>query len=238
MTAYIIRRVLLIIPTVFFALSFLFLLFFTLPGDPANLIAGGADRVPDPIQVEQINERYGFNDPLIVQFKNYWQRVLHWDLGESFQTGRSVNDILGERTVNSLRLAFWAVLIEIVVGIAWASCPPSVGTRCPIGSPRSSPPAASAMPVFVLGFILQYIFAVVPNKQGWPEWMAAAHLAARPRHLGLLLHPHRGAVALPDAAGHHAGRRVHRPRRPHDPRLDARGDARRLHAHGAGQGPG
>ena len=172
MTAYITRRVLLIIPTVFFALSFLFLLFFTLPGDPANLIAGGANRVPDPIQVEQINERYGFNDPLIVQFKNYWSSVLHWDLGESFQTGRSVNDILSERTVNSLRLAFWAILIEIVVGI-------SVGILSAIRRYSMSDrlttivtAAASAVPVFVLGFILQYIFAVVPNKQGWPEWMA------------------------------------------------------------------
>ena len=75
MTSYIIRRLLLIIPTVFFAISFLFLLFFVLPGDPANLIAGGADRNPNPIQVEQINERYGFDDPVIVQFENYWQRT-------------------------------------------------------------------------------------------------------------------------------------------------------------------
>ena len=44
MTSYIVRRLLLFIPTVFLALSFLFFLFFLLPGDPAALIAGGADR--------------------------------------------------------------------------------------------------------------------------------------------------------------------------------------------------
>ena len=104
MTSYIIRRLLLIIPTVFFAISFLFFLFFTLPGDPATLIAGGADRNPNPIPIEQINERYGFDDPLLVQFDNYWKSMLQGDLGESFQTGRSVNEILADQAPNSIRL--------------------------------------------------------------------------------------------------------------------------------------
>jgi oligopeptide transport system permease protein len=172
MTSYVIRRVLLIIPTVFFALSFLFFLFFTLPGDPVNLIAGGGQKVPDPITIQQVTERYGFDDPLVVQFKDYWVRTLHWDLGESFQSRRSVNDMLGDKAVNSLRLSIWAILIEVVVGIA-------VGLVSAIRRYSFTDRAttiitagASAVPVFVLGFILQYLFAVVPNKQSWPEWMA------------------------------------------------------------------
>jgi ABC-type dipeptide/oligopeptide/nickel transport system permease component len=172
MTSYVIRRVLLIIPTVFFALSFLFFLFFTLPGDPVNLIAGGGNRVVNPVTIEQVTERYGFDKPLVVQFKDYWVRTLHWDLGESFQTRRSVNDLLGDKAVNSLRLAIWAIIIEIVVGIAVGlvsairrySLADRVTTIVTAG--------ASAVPVFVLGFILQYGFAVLPNKQGWPEWLA------------------------------------------------------------------
>ncbi len=171
MTAYLIRRALQIIPTVFFALSFLFFLFFALPGDPATLIAGGANRVPDPIQIEQINERYGFDDPLLVQFKDYWGRTIRWDLGESFQTGRSVNDILGEKAIASLRLSIWAIIIEVMVGI-------SVGLLSAIRRYSWSDQATtivtaglSAVPVFVLGYFLQYGFAVVPEKQGWPDWM-------------------------------------------------------------------
>src|SRR5688500_12327336 len=118
MTSYLIRRILLIIPTVFFALSFLFLLFFTLPGDPANLIAGGGDRPPDPGVLERVEERYGFNDPLYVQFTNYWERTVTWDLGESYRSGRSVNETLGDRAVNSLRLGVWAIIIEVIVGIS------------------------------------------------------------------------------------------------------------------------
>jgi oligopeptide transport system permease protein len=170
MTSYIIRRLLLIIPTVFLALSFLFFLFFALPGDPASLLAGGEDRVVDPGVVERINERYGLDDPILVQFKDYWERTITWDLGESFLDRQNVNDILREKSVNSLRLGIWAIIIEIIVGI-------SVGILSAIRRYSFSDrlttiltAAASAIPVFVLGFVLQYLFAVVPNKQGWPDW--------------------------------------------------------------------
>jgi ABC-type dipeptide/oligopeptide/nickel transport system permease component len=170
MTSYIIRRLLLIIPTVFFALSFLFFLFFTLPGDPARLIAGGADRSIDAGVVERINDRYGLDEPLLTQFKDYWSRTIHWDLGESFLNRRSVNDILGEKAVASMRLAIWAIIIEIIVGI-------SVGVLSALRRYSFSDKvttiltaAASAIPVFVLGFMLQGLFAVYPNKQGWPDW--------------------------------------------------------------------
>jgi ABC-type dipeptide/oligopeptide/nickel transport system permease component len=169
MTTYLIRRLLLVIPTVFFAISFLFLLFFVLPGDPAALIAGGADRNPNPIRVEQINERYGLDDSIPTQFVNYWQDVIHWDLGESYLNGQSVNDILGQKAVASMRLAFWAVLIEIIVGI-------SIGLLSALRrysfSDRMTTivtAGASAIPVFVLGFVLQYLFAVTPEKRGWPD---------------------------------------------------------------------
>ena len=170
MASYIIRRLLLLIPTVFFALSFLFMLFFVLPGDPASLIAGGGERTPNPITVQQVTERYGFDDPLPTQFANYWKRTIQWDLGTSYINNRSVNDILGEKAVNSLRLGIWAIIIEIIVGISVGLL--SAIRRYSIMDKLTTVGTAtvSAIPVFVLGFILQYAFAVYPNKQGWPEW--------------------------------------------------------------------
>jgi ABC-type dipeptide/oligopeptide/nickel transport system permease component len=170
MLSYAIRRLLLVIPTVFFALSFLFLLFFALPGDPANLIAGGGDRNVDPGVIERVEERYGLNDPLVVQFKDYWVRTLQWDLGESFADRQSVNDILGEKAVNSMRLGMWAIMIEIVVGIFVGVL--SAVRRYSIADKLTTiaTAALSAVPVFVLGFVLQYAFAVYPNKHDWPEW--------------------------------------------------------------------
>jgi ABC-type dipeptide/oligopeptide/nickel transport system permease component len=170
MTSYIIRRLLQIIPTVFVAVSFLFFIFFALPGDPAQLIAGGADRAIDPGVMERINERYGLDDSIWVQFGDYWQRTIQWDLGDSFLNRRSVNAILGEKAVASIRLAIWAIIIEVVIGIAvgllsairrysWSDKLTTILTA-----------AASAIPVFVLGFVLQWLFAVKPNQWDWPEW--------------------------------------------------------------------
>ncbi|MGH9234097.1 MAG: ABC transporter permease [Acidimicrobiales bacterium] len=170
MPSYIIRRLLQIIPTVFVALSFLFFIFFLLPGDPARLIAGGAERNVDPGVLERVEARYGLDDPIIVQFGHYWERTIQWDLGESFLTRENVNNILGEKAVASLRLAIWAIIIEIIVGIAVGLL--SAIRRYSLSDKLTTilTAAASAVPVFVLGFVLQYLFAVQPNKWGWPEW--------------------------------------------------------------------
>lgn len=173
MTSYIIRRVLFIIPTVFGALSFLFFIFFLLPGDPAQLIAGGNDRTVDPGVLERVEERYGLNDPMLTQFTNYWKRTLTWDLGESYQNRRSVNEILGERAPRSIRLGFWAIMIEIVVGISVGLI--SAVRRYSMTDKMTAigTAAAAAIPVFVLGYYMKYFFAVLPGPNYWdlPGWM-------------------------------------------------------------------
>jgi ABC-type dipeptide/oligopeptide/nickel transport system permease component len=171
MFSFLIRRLLQAIPTIFVAVSFLFLLFFVLPGDPATLIAGGLERTPDPGVVARANERYGFNDPLWRQFLGYWGRVLRWDLGESFITRNSVNEILGDKAPRSVRLAIWATLIEIVVGISVGliSAVKRYSTIDKITTLATT--AAAAVSVIVLGFILQYVFAVLPQRHSLPDWM-------------------------------------------------------------------
>jgi ABC-type dipeptide/oligopeptide/nickel transport system permease component len=170
MTSFIIRRVLLLIPTVFGALSFLFFLFFLLPGDPATLIAGGGDRTIDPGVIERIEARYGFDDPILVQFGEFWVRMLQLDFGESFLNRQSVNDILGERAAASLRLAIWAIIIEVVIGITVGLI--SAVKRYSIADSLTTigTAAVAAVPVFVLGFVLQRAFAVIPFQNDWPEW--------------------------------------------------------------------
>jgi ABC-type dipeptide/oligopeptide/nickel transport system permease component len=171
MFAFIVRRLLQLIPTVFLAISFLFILFYVLPSNPAQIIAGGNNRNPDPVVVQQVAERYGLDDPIWKQFIHYWGRVLHWDLGDSFRDNSSVNELLGERAPNSIRLAVWATLIEITVGI-------SVGLISAVKRyslidklTTVATTAAAAIPAFVLGYLLQYAFAVTPEQRGWPNWM-------------------------------------------------------------------
>lgn len=170
MTAYIIRRLLLVIPTVFVALSMMFILFFQLPGDPANLIVGGFDRTVDPAMLLRAKARYGLDDPLYVQYFDFWKRTVQWDLGYSFVNRRSVNEILGDKAINSIRLGIWAMIIETIVGITVGLI--SAVRRYSLSDRVTTivTAAASALPVFVLGFVFQYLFAVKPNEWGWPDW--------------------------------------------------------------------
>jgi ABC-type dipeptide/oligopeptide/nickel transport system permease component len=171
MTSYTIRRVLLIIPTVFFALSFLFVIYFILPGDPVSLIASGGRRAIDPETKARIEHQYGLDQPVPVQFVDYWKRTITGDLGQSYLTGDSVSSILKERAPASLRLAFWAILIEIVIGIPIGLF--SALRRYTFSDSTTTVliAATSAVPVFVLGFVLQRVFAVEPFQRGWPTWM-------------------------------------------------------------------
>src|SRR3954451_21936581 len=118
MFSFTIRRLLQLLFVLWGGATILFFLFFTLPSDPATLMAGGNNRTPDPQVVENIREKFGFDDPIIVQYKDYMVRLLHGDLGQSYRTGESVSDIVKERLPVSLRLATWAITIEIVVGIS------------------------------------------------------------------------------------------------------------------------
>ena len=205
MTSYIIRRLLLIIPTVFFALSFLFFLFFVLPGDPATLIAGGGDRTVDPASIERVEERYGLDDPLLEQFVDYWERTIQWDLGESFLNRRSVNDILGEKAVNSIRLGIWAIIIEIVVGIARR---PALGHPAVLDHRQAHHDRHRGRvrhPGVRAGLHPPVRVRRLPEQARLAGVGAPAHVAPRARHVDLLLHPDRRAVALPDPARRHPG---------------------------------
>lgn len=169
MAAYVVRRLLFVPVTVFAAVSLLFALFFVLPGEPAQLIAGGYDRPLDADAKDRIEARYELDRPLFEQFTGFWGRTVRGDLGESFVNRRPVRDIVGDRMAASLRLAFWAMALEALVavgiGVAAAVHRGSFGDRATMVSTA----VLAAVPVFVLGYLLQYALAVLPAKHGWPE---------------------------------------------------------------------
>src|SRR3982750_2577146 len=105
MLSYAVRRLFLIIPVVWGALTLLFLLFFLVPGDPVDLIAGGggARAVPEQVRAN-IEARYGLDKPGDHQARSYFDRTLHGDLGESFASRRDVAEIVGETFKASARL--------------------------------------------------------------------------------------------------------------------------------------
>jgi ABC-type dipeptide/oligopeptide/nickel transport system permease component len=170
MTGFIVRRLLVTVPVVFCALSLLFCLFFIVPGDPAEVLAGGGERAISESLRHNIEEKYGFNDPRPVQFVHYWKRTLSGDLGESYKSNVDVSTIVGKTLQASARLAFWAILIEVTFGI-------SAGVLSAVrrysfldGLVTVSTAAVSALPVFVAGYILQLLFGVYGGQHNWPQW--------------------------------------------------------------------
>ena len=170
MLSFIVRRLFQLIFVVWGGATLLFLLFFTLPSDPAVVMAGGSNKSPDPQVVQNIREKMGFDRPLYVQYGKFIGRVAQGDLGESYRTKEKVSDIVKQRAPVSLRLAFWAILIEVTVGISSGVL--SARRRNSIADTFTTTTAvvASAIPVFVLGYLMKQITGVYAYQHNWPEW--------------------------------------------------------------------
>lgn len=171
MAIFIVKRVLQLLLVVWGGATILFLLFNVLPSDPAERIAGGGnDRAPNPQVVENVRKNYGFDRPLIVQYGDYIGDLATFDLGDSYQFKRPVNDILGERLPTSLRLAIWAVILESVIGISSGML--SARRRNSLADSATTVAAvvASAIPVFVLAFLIKQVTGVYAFQHDWPAW--------------------------------------------------------------------
>ncbi|MGH9233918.1 MAG: ABC transporter permease [Acidimicrobiales bacterium] len=150
------RRLLSSIPVLFGILLATFVIARVIPGDPCQ--AALQERAT-PDACADFNERYGFNDPMIVQFGGYVGDVLSGDLGESIRLRQPVTDLLVERLPVTLQLSLAALLIAVVVGVPLGVL---AGTRHGSKTDVATIVGANlgvSIPVFVLGLILQYVFA-------------------------------------------------------------------------------
>jgi ABC-type dipeptide/oligopeptide/nickel transport system permease component len=113
--AYIIRRVLLLIPTLLAIYTLTFLLIHATPGGPWSQ---GEKPVP-PVVLERLNEAYGLDKPLWRQYVDYLWNLLQGDFGPSFtQRPRTVTDIIGDTFPVSLKLGLVSMVIAVVVGVS------------------------------------------------------------------------------------------------------------------------
>lgn len=114
MFVFIIRRFLQMIPVLLGVTFVVFLIMQMVPGDAAMLVAG--EGATDE-QVEVIREELGLNRPMIVQYFDYVGNVLQGDLGTSIRTSRPVLDEIMVRLPITIELAFWSIIITIVLGV-------------------------------------------------------------------------------------------------------------------------
>ncbi len=114
MLAFLGRRFLIAIPTIFLISIFVFGMQKLLPGDPV-LVMAGEDRNPE--MIEFLREKYRLNDPIPVQYFNWIGNALQGDLGISLRTRQPVLELIAEKLPVTIQLAVMALIIALVIGI-------------------------------------------------------------------------------------------------------------------------
>lgn len=131
------------------------------PGSPAEVLAGeGAS----PEAVAAINEKYGFDKPVIERYFTWLWHALHGDLGASYRSGEQVSALIAQRLPATIELAVSAILLAVVVAIP-------LGLVCAYyqGSllDRSVDAVTSiiiAIPSFLSALLLTFVFSIT---LGW-----------------------------------------------------------------------
>jgi len=108
------KRLLQLIPTLFFVSVLIFSLQHLLPGDPA-LVMAGEER--DPAVIAKIREQYRLDQPIPVQYAWWVKGVLSGDLGESLRIKVPVLDLIKQKLPVTFQLASMAILIALLIGI-------------------------------------------------------------------------------------------------------------------------
>jgi len=112
---YVIRRIILIIPTFFMITILIFVLIHLAPGDPAMAIIG-RHNVPQDV-LKEMRARLGLDQPIPVQYLLWVSRLLQGDLGKSYVSQRPVIVMITERIPRTLELMLAAELISITIAV-------------------------------------------------------------------------------------------------------------------------
>lgn len=160
MPTYILRRLLQMLYVFVGATVVLFVCLFVVPGDPLQSVQGAEAARLDPATRARLAERYHLDEPLPKQYAQFVARLARADLGESYRLRRPVNDVLRQKLVNTAQLAVAALAVEIVVGVAAGVVAALFRSSFLDVFVTVSTTVAIGFPVFVVGLLLQDVFAV------------------------------------------------------------------------------
>ena len=166
MIQYIVRRIFLSIPVLFGILLVTFAIARLIPGDPCRAILG--EKATQAVCDRFIREK-GLDKPIYVQFGIYLGEVVHGDFGTSVRYGMPVTRLLVERLPMTVELSIAALLVSLIAGIplgiisavkhnSWVDVLTMIWANTGV-----------SMPVFWLGLMLSYLFAVLLKDT--PFWL-------------------------------------------------------------------
>jgi peptide/nickel transport system permease protein len=113
---FILRRVLVVFPVLIGIITISFLISRIIPGNPAAVAAGPS---ASQATIDAIRHEFGLDDPWYVQYGQFWNGLLHGDLGRSILTGRSVTDDLARYFPATLELTLFGLILGSVIGVAF-----------------------------------------------------------------------------------------------------------------------
>src|SRR5258708_5568129 len=158
MTAYIFRRLLLLVPVSLFVSFITFMLVHLVPGDPARVLLG-EDSTPEALAA--LRQQLGLNRPLYEQYARWLNQAIHGNLGESIQLHQPVLQAIIQRLPVTVELGVAALLFSLVLAVpTGVAAAPSGGSRLDWLLTAGSL-LGTTTPPFVLGLLLILAFAVL-----------------------------------------------------------------------------
>ncbi|KAF4405031.1 MULTISPECIES: ABC transporter permease [Streptomyces] len=157
MGRYVVRRLLQSIPVFIGATLLIFLMMYSLPGDPVRALWG--EQSVDPAQIAAMKKDLGLDLPLWQQYWNYFIGLFQGDFGTQIASGRPVSEVIGEALPVTIRLALFAFTFTTLAGI-------SLGVLAGLRADRLFDRGMLfftllliSVPSFVLGYVAQFVFA-------------------------------------------------------------------------------
>lgn len=196
MGTFLLRRLLLAIPTLLGVLVVVFALLYIAPGDPVMEMVG--ERA-DSATIAQLRKQLHLDEPRPKQFAAYASGVIHGDLGTSFITGRPIARDIAERFPKTLELACAAMLLAVVlgisVGVVTAAYPGGWLDRLTLAFTY----LGISFPVYWVGLILILVFAMIlrwlpPSGTGGLAFLILPAFALGTRSIAFLARMTRSAM--------------------------------------------
>jgi peptide/nickel transport system permease protein len=157
MLRYILRRLLDLLPVLLGITLLVFLFLKLIPGDPAVVLLG---QRATPDQIANLQEQLGLNRPLPLQYLSFLGKLIRFDLGKSIISGIPITQEIATRWPATFELSVAAMLVAIVLGVP-AGILAAVKKNGWIDNlAMSSSLLGVSMPVYWLGLLLVYLFAV------------------------------------------------------------------------------
>jgi peptide/nickel transport system permease protein len=160
-TAYIIRRLWQIVPTMLGVILLIFFLFNVVGGDPAYLLAG---KISNPEQIANIRKQLGIDEPFLVQLWIFIKQVLTFDFGQSWSTNEAVSSIFATRLPTSLMIGIPLIVLETIIAIGIALAVAYVRGSFTDRMVMISCTVAQSISILVYIIVFQYVLAY---KFGW-----------------------------------------------------------------------